>query len=97
MKANTNSTREDDKQGNNCARKCEARRFVVWPSVHPSSFSAHPQPVAMVSANGTGFWLAGGDGRGQTSSVLEACWGVGDVCGSEVDWGTGEDNGELMC
>lgn len=28
------------------------------------------------------------------------CWrldGGWDVCGSEVDWGTGEDNGELMC
>lgn len=53
----------------------------------------------MVSANGVGCWLAGGDARGQTGSVIVSWWGVGMYLpvGVMVWNGVGKDNGEPMC
>lgn len=91
QQANTNSTRKDDEQEN-----------VKHVALLSASLSVHlhsppipnllPWLQPMAQALG---WLAAMEGVKQVH-----CWrldGGGDACGSEVDWGTGGDNGELMC
>lgn len=75
-------------------------KHVVLLSIRPPIYLlCLPIPVAMVSANGVGCGLAGGDiGVKQVHCWwLDGGWDVCGVGGWGVDWAIGEDNGELMC